>query len=270
MKETLKKLLLTCMLAFSVFALSACTAQEEETKLDPTVEESLNTTAETLLQQFVALPDDQIDQMIEDAEAEQNTVLAAGLSSWKSSKEDLGNFVKVDSVETVEKSDGETVTTVNATFEKRTCKFAFGMDKRQKNATEMTFTPHYSVAENMEEAAGNLVVGMGTVFVVLIFISWIISLFKYVNPDLRKAAKAAKNKESAAAAPAEKALEAAPVPAAPAAAAVNHGDEIEAVIAAAIAAYEAESGIRRNAPVCADGITIRSIRRVSKAHKRSR
>lgn len=269
----MKKLLLTCMLAFSIFALSACTAKDESADtLDPAVEQSLNATAESLFDQFLALPDDQIDEMIEEANADQDTVLAAGLSSWQSSKKDLGELVKVDSVETEIKSDGETVTTVSATFEKRACKFTFGMDKRQKNATEITFTPHYTVGENMAEAAGNLVVGMGTVFAVLIFISWIISLFKYINPEARAAAKAKKEAKQHEAEHKEPEAEktAVQVPAAPAAAPVMDDTELEAVIAAAIAAYEADNSTSayRNAPVCADGITIRSIRRVSRAHKK--
>lgn len=93
----------------------------------------------------------------------------------------------------------------------------------------------------------NTVMGMGTVFVVLIFISWVISLFKYLNRPSK---------------PAEK-QEAAPV-------VDNVVTQIEereelsddsalvAVITAAIAAYEGTSGADSNS-----GFRVRSIKRAN-------
>ena len=87
---------------------------------------------------------------------------------------------------------------------------------------------------------------MGTVFVVLIFISFIISLFKFI-PAIEK--KFSKKANVVPATPA-----AAPIAAAPAVQqAADHDDgELAAVIAAAIAAAEGTS---------ADGFIVRSIKR---------
>ena len=41
--------------------------------------------------------------------------------------------------------------------------------------------PSYTTGEKMGKAGMNTLIGMGTVFVVLIFISFIISLFKYIS-----------------------------------------------------------------------------------------
>ena len=70
--------------------------------------------------------------------------------------------------------------------------------------TGMSFAPVYSLGENMEKAALNTLMGMGTVFIVLIFISLLISCFKCISVFENK------KKAAAPAAPA------APAPAAPA------------------------------------------------------
>ena len=105
----------------------------------------------------------------------------------------------------------------------------------------MTFLP----ASNIGEAIGNTIVGLGTVFVILIFLIFVISLFKYVNKFAMSREAAAK-----AAAPAPKAAPKAAAPAAPAVpvgpgtmanAKVNIADEVEGPIAAVILAAVAET-----------------------------
>ena len=144
--------------------------------------------------------------------------------------------------------------------------------------TGMSFTPEYTIAEKMAKAAMNTLIGMGVVFLVLIFISWIISLFKYINVFEAKMKGQEKQEKPAAparaAAPAPAPVQPAPAPA-PAAAPVQaaapavsnaapayeyedvSGDlELISVIAAAIAASEGKSA--------ANGLVVRSIKRVSR------
>ena len=123
--------------------------------------------------------------------------------------------------------------------------------------TNAAFNVQYTTAENLQKAALNTLLGMGTVFVILILISLIISLFG-IFPKLeanKKAKQAAKDAEKkAAAAPA--------APVAPAAAPVaveeDLTDDLElvAVISAAIAAYEGSED--------ASGYIVRSIRKSTK------
>ena len=97
--------------------------------------------------------------------------------------------------------------------------------------------------------------GMGVVFAVLIFISWLISMFKYISVFEAKM-KAKKN--AAAAAPAAPAPAAAPAPTAAPAEEENLTDDTElvSVITAAIAAYEGKETVD-------NGLVVRSIKRVS-------
>ena len=141
-------------------------------------------------------------------------------------------------------------------------------------ATEMVFTPIFTTGEKLERAAMNTLMGMGTVFLVLIFISFIIASLKNVN-TLEANFKAKQEAKKAAAVPAPAAPAAVPAPApaapapapAPAASAVpvpepvvyeeeNLADDMElvAVITAAISAAAA---------VPAEGLVVRSIRRKS-------
>lgn len=110
-----------------------------------------------------------------------------------------------------------------------------------------------TMGDAMARAGLNTLIGMGTVFVVLILISFIISLFGYI-PKIQAAFS--NKKASAPAAP-----KAAPAPAATAPVVeevVDYSDDLElvAVIAAAIAAYEGETST--------DGFVVRSIRKVNK------
>ena len=110
----------------------------------------------------------------------------------------------------------------------------------------------------MAKAGMNTLMGMGVVFVVLIFISWLISMFKYISVFEAKM-KAKKNAAAPApAAPAAPAPAAAPAPTAASAEAENLTDDTElvSVITAAIAAYEGKETVD-------NGLVVRSIKRVS-------
>ena len=113
--------------------------------------------------------------------------------------------------------------------------------------TEMVVTAVYSKGELLKQAAGNTVIGMGTVFVVLIFISCIIALLPKLTGLITNIGK---KKEE----PVKEAPKAAPAVAATPAVEEELVDDLElvAVISAAIAAYTGTSS---------DGFVVRSIKR---------
>ena len=78
-------------------------------------------------------------------------------------------------------SEGNYVVKVNYSGENRKSEMTLGFDSKTNQVAVFSITPKYSVIENMEKAALNTVLGMGTVFIILIFISFLISLFKYIN-----------------------------------------------------------------------------------------
>lgn len=112
-----------------------------------------------------------------------------------------------------------------------------------------------SEVTTIPEALVNTGIGMGTVFIVLILISFIIYLLKFV-PRLLSGSKD-KKKEAASTASAPKETqkqEKAPEPVST----VSDDSQLVAVIAAAIAAHMSEE---TGVPVAADGLVIRSIKK---------
>ena len=149
----------------------------------------------------------------------------------------------VDSWQAGIKECGEYVGHGDYTFEAKddaTIEFVFDKDLYLES---MTVSAKFSLGEIMEKAGLNTLLGMGTVFVVLIFISFLISLFKYI-PAIQNAfgKKKDEKKEETKAAVSETVEE------------VDETDDLEliAVISAAIAAAEETT---------TDGFVVRSIKR---------
>lgn len=121
---------------------------------------------------------------------------------------------------------------------------------------EMVVDAVYSKGELMASAGRNTLIGMGTVFVVLIFISFIISLFKYLPALFAKKPKLEPEKKA----------EVKPAPAPAAKPAVAAGEnlmddaELVAVITAAVYAASASEG----GAVSKDKLIVRSIKRAKR------
>ena len=117
--------------------------------------------------------------------------------------------------------------------------------------SNVAFNVQYTVGENLKKAGLNTLLGMGTVFVILILISLIISVFG-IFPKI----EAAKKAKAAAAAKAEAPKAEAVVTPAPVVEELSDDLELVAVISAAIAAYEGSED--------ASGYVVRSIRKSTK------
>lgn len=259
MKQWFRKAALCFALALSVLTLAACGSSTKDTveAIDPSVKSALEEQAKQYAEQSIyALSDDEIQSQIQSAYKTKDEITYNGLTNYLNDKDRLGAFVSVDDAVASKTEDGYSIE-INSTFEKRTLKLTLGLNELTGKTTEMTFEPHYSLAEQMEDAGANLAVGMGTVFVVLIFIAWVISLFKYISV-FEKKAKGQKAPAPKAAAPAPKA--AAPAPAA------KQDDVMQAVIAAAIAAYEADTAGEQGdngfvpGPTLQNGLFVRPLR----------
>nr|MCR5746084.1 OadG family protein [Lachnospiraceae bacterium] len=115
--------------------------------------------------------------------------------------------------------------------------------------TSITTSADYTFAEKVSKAGLNTVLGMGTTFCILIFLSLVISLFKFLpgNESYRTNAKEETKTpvDNAVSQIAEREE-------------LAGDDALVAVISAAIAAYEASNG---NVSSSGDGFVVRSIRR---------
>ena len=263
MKQWFRKAALCFALALSVLTLAACGNSSKDTvePIEPSVKSALEEQAKQYAEQSIyALSDAEIESQIKSAYKTKDEITYNGLTNYLNDKDRLGAFVSVDDAVASKTEDGYSIE-INSTFEKRTLKLTLGLNELTGKTTEMTFEPHYSLAEQMEDAGANLAVGMGTVFVVLIFIAWVISMFKYISVFEKKMkGKKAPAEAPKAAAPAPKAAAPAPAPAA------KQDDVMQAVIAAAIAAYEADTAGAQSengfvpGPTLQNGLFVRPLR----------
>lgn len=253
-----KKISLLGLVFLLIFSFTGCGSKGKDTAgYDQSTMQSY---ADTIVQSFNNMTEEDLDRFADMSELELNlTLLQSGvpiegedflamIESWKAGEKECGALVEVGEYEFETSNSGATLT-ADAKFEDREGEISFSFDEKM-NMETLTVGAHYSTGEILKKAGLNTILGMGTVFVVLIFISFIISLFKFI-PALEK--KFSKKAKAAPAAPAQ----AAPSQAPKAAAAVvpqaaDNDGELAAVIAAAIAAAEGTS---------TDGFIVRSIKR---------
>ncbi len=247
----MRKLLAILGMVTCMIGLSAC-GQKEAATGPITDEQAEKIGVDTVQRMDSIINQDAIDQYVADA------AVYAGLNNWKDALDEIGTFKGTDGAE-VEFDDHQMVINVNVlgSDHNATVEIIIEYDEIQKTSQCVSITTNiaYSFGELMKKAALNTLIGMGTVFVVLILISLIISCFNII-PKIQERQK--KKAEAKAANTAEAQAQADPVVAQIAAKEELADDtELVAVIAAAIAAYEGAGST--------DGFVVRSIRKSNKS-----
>ena len=173
------------------------------------------------------------------------------LRNWYSNMDSCGEFKGIKSY-TADMTDQVLTMELDAEYaeaEKNDSQITVGFTyDLARNVTLLTWTVKDSFSASVGKAGMNTVIGLGTVFVVLLFLTFIISQIHWI-PDLLGGKKKEKEEEASVA------VKETPAPAPVAAVEIpEETDDLEliAVISAAIAASE-------QAP--ADGFVVRSIRR---------
>ena len=246
-----KKFSLLGLVLILVLSLAGCGSKaSEEAEYDQATMEQY---ADTIVTSFSNMSQENLDQFADMSDLELNlTLLQSGLpiaaddfksmiEAWEAGLDECGTISDLGDYELTVKNSSATLT---APFKGETrdgdLEFTFN---EKMNMESITVNGHYGMAEILKKAGLNTLLGMGTVFVVLIFISFIISLFKFIPAIQNKFSKKpqAETKKETSAAPA-------PVEVVPA----TDDSELIAVISAAIAASEGTS---------TDGFVVRSIKR---------
>lgn len=247
MKQKWKKLIGLILIGVCVLAMTACGSKKDSTgglkELDDATVDSLVESFGSVVGNIANLDAESIAGLMEGDDA----FSASAASAWDGAGEDLGSYVETNKGD-VEIKDGSYILTLACKFENRDADCIFTLDKNG-NPLSVTIDPKYSMGEKMAQAGQNTLLGIGTVFVMLIFLCFVISLMKYIPGFVESFGK-------------KKAVsEEVYVPAAPAPAVVPEAEEVVddgeliAVIAAAIAASENTS---------TDSFVVRSIRKSTK------
>ena len=240
----MKKWLLVLGMITCMFGLTACGQKETETPLMTEAE------AEAWGSQLVETMNQYVVQQAQ-AQAT-DPILISAIESWETAAEDMGTYEEVISVESsFDGEDGIIEVEVKGSLRDAVVEIVI-----EKSAvTSVTTNVNYSFGETMEKAALNTLLGMGTVFCVLILISLIISCFGIIPKIQDKfAKKPAKNdvKNAAVDNTIAQIIEKEEL---------SDDLELVAVISAAIAASEGASST--------DGFVVRSIRRAGSKWQRA-
>ncbi len=236
MKKKLLLIVSLCLIAVGVFG---CGDDANATYNGFTVDELAQSNT-SILEELMGMADEQLLSFQMYAEQTDPAIVKV-VNAWIEIKDELGEFQEYGEV-TVTEANGTTTVEQTAKFSKRNATITFVYDK-DMNVTDISVDRIYSMGETMAKAGMNTLMGMGTVFVMLIAISLIIYCFKFINQAQNKA-----QSKKAVTAPAP------PVPAPVIAEPEPETDDLElvAVIAAAIAAATGSS---------TDDFVVRSIKR---------
>ena len=246
--KTFKKITSVCMalLVMAALIIGSTSMVFAADKVDDSVKNTLVNPAEGLTDTIIGLADADIENYLNSG-ADFTT---SAMQSWQSSKDELGSKKDKNGETSVTLKDDQYTVTVPVKFEKADANFVYVFDSTG-TPVSLSVDVQYGMGKTLQRAGLNTLMGIGTVFVMLILLSLLISLFRFIpNPEAKKAAEAkaakeVKEAEAAAAAPAVQAAE------------ENLADdgELVAVIAAAIAAAEGTT---------TDGFVVRSIRKVKR------
>lgn len=254
-----KFMALICMIA-CIFGLTAC---GEEENLSAYEQEKLEYAKQVatmkVIPMFVSYMDDEMATSLDMYTLDEITyimgneqqmnitgyVVKGAIESFHSAKEDTGNIVDFGEM-TAEIKDDTIVVEAEMVGEKKNAmvEIIFSNDMFM-DVESVSMNPVSTMGELMTKAALNTVIGMGTVFAVLILISLIISSFGVLHKFQER-----KEKESAKAAAESPAVQSAAQEEI-----VDETDDLElvAVIAAAVAACQGAAST--------DGFVVRSIRK---------
>ncbi len=250
MRKKLFAIVLTCICLFSLAACSSDSSAidyngksfEELKEYSVGVWEELYATDASEITALITYVDGLADAtktalMEEDESLESTYLLYQG---WEEANVDLGEYLGIGDFSVV-KSSESTTAELTIEFENRSVLLSVVYKNRNMSVESTTVELIYSMGEKLQKAALNTVMGMGTVFLMLIVISLIISCFSFI-PKIEKMLKEKKEPKAPVAAEEQISVEEEEV----------DSLELVAVIAAAIAAYTGQS---------TDDFVVRSIKR---------
>lgn len=247
MKKITKKLMAVLLAIVCMASLAACGSKVEVSPVDEATQSYLVGQMESLLSTLGGMSAEEL-KMYEEVD---DTFTVAAVTNFEGVMEELGAYKGIESTE-IEVDEKEYTVTSLVQYEQRAAIVTLTLEFKSQSFTPMsiTFDAQYSMGETLQRAGLNTLMGVGIVFCVLLFLCFLISLFKYVS----KLSGEDKKEQKKAPAPA--------VPVVTAAAPAEETDDLElvAVIAAAIAAAENTS---------TDSFVVRSIKKVNKSKWRN-
>lgn len=249
----MKKIFILFSMIILTLSMTACSKGSEGVDFDYD-KDTLISNSETIFNYFIGLSKDDLD-FYSRSEYEFYVTAVKAISN---AKDQAGTFKSLDD-SSVEEEGSDVIVTLNTTYSKKAVNIVFVYDQSSMDSyvttgglyvpTEITASAVVSKGELLKEAGLNTLMGMGTVFAVLIFISFIISFFKYI-PGPNSVKKDKKTKKDVQVVPSST-----PVATTTSTSSLMDDAELVAVITAAICASEEGNGTSK------DQLVVRSIKR---------
>ena len=210
----MKKFKLILCLCACILGLSACGTSDEkvlDAQKGAQLQELTNqiicgffaSQDEAALEEIASYGDEYVEMSFEYSGIKVNGYgVLNGINSWISASEEIGQFQRVDSMSVDYDDQGKDIIVIaNISGTNRTAQVeAIYEDDLYGTLTSITTNVNYTFGEKMGKAGLNTLMGMGTVFAVLILICFIISLFKYISKIQDAFANRGKKEEQPAAA----------------------------------------------------------------------
>lgn len=251
MKKFLVTLALTAMCVFGFTACGNAAAKEEPLDV-ATATQFADSVMQDLASVYAQYPKDVILETIAAGGREDADRIESAINSYYSAMDEMGSTSGIDAATVkVEGTVKEATVTFVLKGEKRDADITLYYVASSSDFPQIMISPQYTFGEKMKKAGLNTLMGMGTVFVVLILIMYIIKIFAVI-PKIEKSLadkKANKNANTT-----EKAVDNA-VAQIIEQEELSDDAELVAVIAAAIAASEGAAST--------DGFVVRSIKRAN-------
>ncbi len=181
-----KKLFLIISLCMLVLSLTACGEDPKKADYNGVTYDQLESSSKNLANSLVELSDEDIGLIKENSDE----LTVDLVTKWQELKPQIGDYKDFGDF-SIEKS-GKTLTTMQTlNFSKRNVTLTCVYDYLEMEVTDITLDEIYTLGETMQKAAMNTLMGLGTVFCILILISLIIWGFKVI-PYLQQKAEAKK------------------------------------------------------------------------------
>jgi len=177
--------MLTCLFSFTACSNSSNSSEPKKTS-EYITEETMKSISTNLVDQLGLLGKEDIQKMIDtpNIQISSNTKEAIAYKgfykTWLNMISDFGSYSEFKDFEySIDNHD--VFGTMTLLFENGTAELILTANEESMSITSIQLTPNQTLGEKMKNAGLNTVMGIGVVFIVLIFIAFLISLFKYVG-----------------------------------------------------------------------------------------
>ena len=179
MNQMLKKASSVCAAAVCAASLmfSGASVVMAGSEIDEEIMTQITMTAEGLTQTIIPLSDEEIEAYLESGDE----FTEGAMTAWDDARDEVGELKEAGKAE-VEFSNHQYTATVPVDFEKLDAKFEYVFEDVEGVLTPVSASVdvQYPLSTTMKNAGLNTVMGLGTVFVILVLLIFIISLFKFI------------------------------------------------------------------------------------------